>query len=477
MMDMPSIEPVAQAKTVRLPMSPIMKDESTTSNNVAILDTIYAQQFGLNPDDPIYNTQLRLIYGDLKTVKRILAVKNLRRSTAGSAYDRYDWLMPGLGMWHLRFNLLRLIHHIHWGGGSPMDQSTLQYAADRWGRSQVVEPNSFQALEDLIIHSYHSRIVAWWMRLGKKAGLCSDRIEDTTSWLCAQDSGSWKAVLIRLCRCIHPELPLNSEEYRPSAGETRQDDLPYDEEQQNHINFCAHVEVYLQLKHAIKFADIGLLRRALRECTLMFQAKIGGTPNYGRELLRLTHLTDSPASDIILQRAVLINSLVNLKGTQGHSFETDRLVELLNAMLKEFQSERSIFSKDSDTLLEHWALNAPYFSKLKLEMERTFGVLTSAAHPAKFAGEDTFSMAQELTRSSVRQTSGERFSVYRTVDLHNEGLVSLSINIAKYNAECAQAIAVSSELPHDSEGDIELSNHPESPTLLVQAFLDGPLDN
>lgn len=474
---MPSIELVAQTKTLRLPMSPIMKDESTTSNNVAILDNIYAQQFGLDPKDPIYNTHLRLIYGDLKTVKRILAVKNLRRSTAETAYDRYDWLLPGLGMWHLRFNLLRLIHHIHWGGSSPMDQSTLQYAADRWGRSQVVEPNAFQALEDLIIHSYYSRVVAWWMRLGKKAGLRVDRIEDATSWLSAQDHESWKATVTRLCRYIHPDLPSSPEEYGSLAGGEQQDDLPYDEERQNHINFCAHVEVYLQLKHAIKFADIGLLRRALRECTLIFQAKIAGTPNYGRELLRLTHLTDSPASDVILQRAVLTNSLVNLKGEQGHSFETDRLVELLNGMLKEFQSERSIFSKDSDTLLEHWALNAPYFSRLKLEMERIFGVVASGTHPTKFAGEDIFSMAQELTRSSVRQTYRERFSFYRTADLHAEGLMSLSTNIGRYNAECAQAIAVSSELTDNTEGGMESSNHLESPTLLAQAFLDGPLDD
>ena len=477
MMDMPSIEPVAQTKTLRLPMSPIFKDESTTSNNVAILDSIYAQQFGLDPDDPIYSTHLRLIYGDLKTVKRILAVKNLRRSTAGNAYDRYDWLVPGLGMWHLRFNLLRLIHQIHWGGSAPMDQSTLQYAADRWGRSQVVEPNSFQALEDLIIHSYHSRVVAWWIRLGKKAGLCSDRIEDAASWLSAQDSQSWKAVLIRLSQCLRPGLLSNSKECGPSVDEGPQDDPPYDEERQNHINFCSHVEVYLQLKHAIKFADIGLLRRALRECTLIFQAKIGGTPNYGRELLRLTHLTDSPASSITLQNAVLTNSLVNLKGEQGHSFETDRLVELLNGMLKEFQSERSIFSKDSDTLLEHWALNAPYFSRLKLEMERTFGVMTSGAHPTKFAGEDIFSMAQELTRSSVRQASRERFSAYRTVDLHTEGLASLSMNVAKYNAECAQAIAVSPGSTPDSEDNTASSELPESLTLLMQAFLDGPSDN
>lgn len=87
---MPLIEPITQDKTTSLPLSPVQKDESTTSNNVAILHNIYAEQFGLNPDDPIYKTQLRLVYGDLKTVKRILGVKSLRRSTAENAYDRCE---------------------------------------------------------------------------------------------------------------------------------------------------------------------------------------------------------------------------------------------------------------------------------------------------------------------------------------------------------------------------------------------------
>jgi hypothetical protein len=208
----------------------------------------------------------------------------------------------------------------------------------------------------------------------------------------------------------------------------------------------------------------------------MFQAKAGGTPNYGHELLRLTHLTDSVASDLELQQAVLTNSLVNLKGKQGHSFETDRLVELLNGMLKEFQSERSIFSKDSDILLEQWALNAPYFSKLKLEVQRIFGIENSDEHPVKFAGEDVLSMARELAGSSVKLVRGERFSAYRSVDLYTEGMTSLSANVAKYNAECAQAVAASSISTDENEEEIRLDGGPDSPTRLAQAFLGGPLD-
>ena len=33
--------------------------------------------------------------------------------------------------------MLQLIHKIHWGEAQPVDPPTLQYAADRWGRTRV----------------------------------------------------------------------------------------------------------------------------------------------------------------------------------------------------------------------------------------------------------------------------------------------------------------------------------------------------
>ena len=59
-------------------------------------------------------------------------------------FDSLDWLLPGLGLWH-------------WGGPGPEDPTTLRYAADRWVRSRVIQPNDFQALKELIIHSYQAR--------------------------------------------------------------------------------------------------------------------------------------------------------------------------------------------------------------------------------------------------------------------------------------------------------------------------------
>ena len=131
-----------------------MKDESTTSNNIQIVKDIYVRQFNMEETKPEFETTLRLVGGDLKTWSRIQSAKQLRSDISEQAFDRFDWLLPSLGLWHLRLNMLQLIHKAHWGNIKPADSSTLQYAADRWDRSQVVQPNNFQALEDLIIHSY-----------------------------------------------------------------------------------------------------------------------------------------------------------------------------------------------------------------------------------------------------------------------------------------------------------------------------------
>ncbi len=76
---------------------------------------------------------------------------------------------------------------------------------------------------------------------------------------------------------------------------------------------------------------------------IMFQADAAGTHNYARDLLRLSHLTDSSASASELQRAVLTNSLVNLHERTEYEFETDRLLELLNNSLKAFQHGAILF--------------------------------------------------------------------------------------------------------------------------------------
>ena len=66
----------------------MMKNENINTNNIYILDNIYQQQFNINRD--IYFQQLRLIYKDLKTIKRIFVIKVIRRFTIQHLYDQYN---------------------------------------------------------------------------------------------------------------------------------------------------------------------------------------------------------------------------------------------------------------------------------------------------------------------------------------------------------------------------------------------------
>ena len=330
-------------RTTYLPIKPIMKDESTISHNIHILDNIYGDQFQLKDDDSMFTRDLRLIYGDLKTWKRIQAVKLLRRDTAEDPRDRFDWLLPGLGLWHLRYNMLQLIHKIHWGTNRHADPSTLQFAADRWGRSQVVQPNNFAALEDLVVHSYQARMVGVWIKILRIQKYPFTRIDETIPWLAAQSSISWGNVLNSIATRTQAPIPCSSYNMRPPQT---------DQEYENHQNFFVHVEAYFTLRYTIKHADIGLLRYALRRVTVIFQAQTSGTPHYAQALLHTLHMVDTLAATMKLQNAILANGLVNLRGENDSNFETDLLLELLNNNLRAFQHERTYFSKNNDSLLQ-----------------------------------------------------------------------------------------------------------------------------
>ena len=76
------------------------------------------------------------------------------------AYDRYQHLFPGLALWHLRFNYLKMIWELFYPGRSSTERSTLQWAADHWHRDKTTRPKDFHSLEDLTLHSYQARIIA-----------------------------------------------------------------------------------------------------------------------------------------------------------------------------------------------------------------------------------------------------------------------------------------------------------------------------
>ena len=72
------------------------------------------------------------------------------------------------------------------------------------------------------------------------------------------------------------------------------------------------MEVFLLLDHSIRHGDLGLLRQALGECSVVVQATESSKPKYAKELIRLIHMVDSPAASPELQNAILASCLDNL---------------------------------------------------------------------------------------------------------------------------------------------------------------------
>ncbi len=66
-----------------------------------------------------------------------------------------------------------------------------------------------------------------------------------------------------------------------------------DEHFNNHQNYCAYVKTYLILQYTIKYANIDLLRYALRHTTVMFQTETAEIFKYEQTLLYILHLIDS----------------------------------------------------------------------------------------------------------------------------------------------------------------------------------------
>jgi len=62
----PILEKLDSVKTRYFLVAPVFKDKSITTNNIYILEDIFKRQLRLDDESPIFNTNIRLVYSDLK---------------------------------------------------------------------------------------------------------------------------------------------------------------------------------------------------------------------------------------------------------------------------------------------------------------------------------------------------------------------------------------------------------------------------
>lgn len=76
----------------------------------------------------------------------------------------------------------------------------------------------------------------------------------------------------------------------------------WDDHWKNHDRFCWTMEPYMALGHAIEHGNTGLLRHAMREIAVMFQAPAASKPKRARALLRQIHIFDTKTADLFFKR-------------------------------------------------------------------------------------------------------------------------------------------------------------------------------
>jgi len=60
------LEKLDLVKTRYFLIAPVFKDKSITANNIYILEDIFKRQLRLDDESPIFNTNIRLVYSNLK---------------------------------------------------------------------------------------------------------------------------------------------------------------------------------------------------------------------------------------------------------------------------------------------------------------------------------------------------------------------------------------------------------------------------
>jgi len=432
---MPEIDILPPRKTVHRPLGPIPHDESSNAGNLAILENIFKGQYRL--PDCTFEKRLFLVYGDQKTIQRLRTIKRRRRESE-KPFDCLQWILPVPALFHLKMNLLYMISKAHFGG-QDKDQSSLYDAMNFWGRKRISRTKSeFHALEELIIHSYKARIVAFfWRHMELPSVLGGRQAEDDLEPVLK--SLGFAAFIDLLDRI--------SSQYSQSHNVDFVDD-----ELHSHALFLRHAQTYLLLKYGIKHGDIGLIRRAVDRCTIYFHGS--GQSKYAYEMLYLQRLLANSTPE--LQKAILSNSLVNLRGLSNTWFEMDRLVEFHNGNMKNLFHARRGSTINLEQLFKNYALSSAYINNLREDLYQIFNLRKNNEQTEKNAQRDIVAMAERLSVASVRFRAGRTIR-YPAIDATAIGALRIASDaLPKFNSvDCLQGF---SEIKAEALVEAENSN-------------------
>ncbi|KAH7394801.1 hypothetical protein BKA66DRAFT_606463 [Pyrenochaeta sp. MPI-SDFR-AT-0127] len=400
-------------------LGPIFENEGTISGTYSVIDRVFTEQLGYNPADD-FGGRLHLVHGDQKTVSLIRTVQK-KRQEATLLYDKYNWLLPVPGLFHWRTNYMDMIHDTYSGSEQAAVESTLYHNKNYLGCAQG-HKSPFHHKEEVATRAFDARITALFYRL-------------LPSSVRASQPNQVDNYIRKLARATFHKKVEEIRQYIFTAAEQSPDESkPVDYEFSARAKFLQQMETYKTVKYAIKHADVGLIKRALARCCLLFHGS--DKSKYAFLSLYMTWLTRTDAASKELQNAILANGLVNLRSADDGWFEMDRLNEFFNLQMKVLMATRRTSTIDIADLFRRTALAASYCTDLKVAMEAAFGEYSNARHQIKDASREVRYLAYQIAASrSITKHARARSSPFQPTDILQRGVKLLNNGVKDSTAQ------------------------------------------
>lgn len=483
---MPIIQQIQANKTKFWQFGAIPENEGTIQGTYAVQDNIFLDQLGLkSPNNPLsqdiddFRDRLYLVHGDQLTAHHIRSVKK-EQVRAERPYDKRNWLL-GIPAWfHIQMNLLNTIVRTHWAPITASQEAHHCIEADiiTWGRSHSSRDNvKYHLLAPIIAQSFTARVLALFYAAMRRRGYLIEAEAEADSYQISFERPDYVNSMIRhLTPFQYLELV---EDVRLCAftldawNGKGHEDIEF----KTMCRMLQEIELFLTVRHAIKHADIGLLRRLVDPLIIYF---FGASQyNYGHEMLfyrwNLSHV-NAPE----LQHSILASGLVNWHGRDTTHKPIDLGLEHLNGSCKIEMKCYKNSTHDIDIIFDRVCLTNTWIRELRTSIEDTFGQYMPSNHSTESTILDIFSLARTLISGDLaeprntEQLAGLGF-IFESEDILRIGMDRVSEKVDLFNQQHVynqEGAIVQESQSNESEliTDInEYTNH-------VDERLDGIID-
>ncbi|KAF9555720.1 hypothetical protein EC968_008657, partial [Mortierella alpina] len=431
------IQPLPVKATVMYPLPLMHINQATVEGNKDILETIMDKELQI-PEDWFEGRRI-LIAGDQLTTIRIHTLKRVR-SDDTSAFQRHEYAVPIMQLFHLQMLLGATILRNHFGDlDTP---GSLAYNAERVSRRRVtLDKPDFHATHELLCHSFDAVALRAWEVILKS--------EDLKNYELPSMEERLRSSYVRLQASFFLRKFIEEPKELPDASS------------KNAGLFIRDMLMYLELGSAIKAGDIGRLENVIKYITIFMQA--GGTKNYANELLSM-HVGFYHSWSAQTKRAVLSCVLVNPTGQKNRFIPTDLYQEHNNLKTKEVHGLRGQ-SSSWGSMGRAVSTNIRTFDLIGKEFQKAWGVTyTGTSHAIVSTTEDVDEILRSLKEYGVVcSKNGKGPNVKEVRDLLQEGSVKLVENnylrkFVKRHLELPDAGSESDEMESDTNDEMDFQD-------------------